>query len=298
MKAATKKSAFTLTELLVVIGIVAVLAAVLLPAHAKSRDKAQALTCISNNKQLVLGVIMYANDSQGLLPPNGDEDGDGTYWIIGDMQSPQDSRDRSYLTNSAGNKLAPYTGSNMDIYRCPADRTGYSFPGVVYLRSRSYSMSYAVGTVGGANSSVIPNGAPSVGLWLDGPPSTVSPASDHWNTYGQIATIAAPGPANVWIFADEDEYSIRIGSFGVCMNSPSVNGQPTSWVNWPSTRHGYSASFSFLDGHAEVHQWLDSRTRNINHVKGPNSWGTAANIVAQPNNPDIEWLQSHTTAHK
>ena len=160
-------------------------------------------------------------------------------------------------------------------------------------------MSLAVGTIGASNT--YPDGLPSAGAWLDGLPyGSSSLPSDHWNTYGKITTVAAPGPANVWIFADEDEYSIGMASFAVCMNSPAVNGQTTPWVSWPATRHGFSASFSFLDGHAEIHPWQDGRTRNVNHVKAPTAGqsGSSANIVAQPNNPDIAWLQSHTTALK
>src|SRR5712691_13462423 len=53
---------FTLIELLVVIAIIAILAAILFPVFAQARDKARASTCLSNIKQLSLGVLMYAQD--------------------------------------------------------------------------------------------------------------------------------------------------------------------------------------------------------------------------------------------
>lgn len=64
-----KRTAFTLIELLVVIAIIAVLAAILFPVFAKAREKARQTSCLSNNKQLTLAVLMYAQDYDETLPP-------------------------------------------------------------------------------------------------------------------------------------------------------------------------------------------------------------------------------------
>src|SRR5205085_170113 len=65
-----ERFAFTLVELLVVIGIIALLIGFLMPALTRAREQSKATVCLSNMRQIGLGVVMYANTNRGYFPQN------------------------------------------------------------------------------------------------------------------------------------------------------------------------------------------------------------------------------------
>src|SRR5205085_175582 len=78
-----RNRAFTLIELLVVIAIIAILAAILFPVFAQAREKARAITCVSNMKELTLGWLMYVQDYDEANPMTAqccDSKGSQMYW--------------------------------------------------------------------------------------------------------------------------------------------------------------------------------------------------------------------------
>lgn len=73
-----KVRGFTLIELLVVIAIIAILAAILFPVFSQAKESAKKSTCLSNTKQLSLGILLYAGDSDDVLLPT--QNGEGILW--------------------------------------------------------------------------------------------------------------------------------------------------------------------------------------------------------------------------
>src|SRR5258707_10293439 len=65
------RRAFTLIELLLVIAIIAILAAILFPVFAQARDKARQASCLSNMKQIGMGAMMYSQDYDEIMPETG-----------------------------------------------------------------------------------------------------------------------------------------------------------------------------------------------------------------------------------
>jgi len=129
------RSGFTLVELLVVVGIIAVLVSILLPSLSRARESAKQVQCLSNLRQLGNAFIMYTNDNKGSFPRPGVGT---TAWVFEDWIYWEDLPTRR-LEDSA---IGKYVGKpfSPNVFRCPSDDMNAHTNKYVY----SYSVNYMV----------------------------------------------------------------------------------------------------------------------------------------------------------
>jgi prepilin-type N-terminal cleavage/methylation domain-containing protein len=285
----SQRGAFTLIELLVVIAIIAILAAMLLPALGRAKLKAQGVQCLNNGKQMMIAWKMYAGDFNNLLAPNEDTSAlDACVWIKGNAGDLPDAINTTLLTDARNNVLAPYTGSNAKIYKCPADPGATDLPPAARSQTvRSFAMNQAVGTVcgrfrSGGGGHGVPN-LPTSGPWLDGGHGHV--AGTTFRTFGKDSDFAKASAT--WVFIDEHHNSINDAGFGHPGPLPATGGAPSRWVDWPGTYHGKAGGLSFADGHSEIRKW-----KGLTYP--PNGLLSSTPVTPQQRG-DWEWLAERTS---
>lgn len=215
-----KEKHFTLIELLVVISIIAILAALLLPALSRARDTAKMIGCVNNLKQLGLSVNSYAADNSEYIPYSFHASG-GNQTTWDDLLSGYDGRNLSDTQKLA--QLAPGSA----LYVCPSDN-------MVRAANRS-PRSYAINRGNNAGSGAAPGDGPA-GVW--GVASNL-PWSVKINRVAQ--------PSNLIVLAEYIRNINYLGNASGChLDSPD---NITALCIIP--HHGRT-SFLFLDGHVNV----------------------------------------------
>lgn len=209
-----------------VIAIIAILAALLLPALSSAKQKAWQVACLNNHKQLALAWSMYKDDNRGLLviddPVTGATLGGTNYpsWVYGDMAVATDATNATLIQMG----LLYNDANNPGIYHCPADKTTSHL--------RSYSMQSQLA------------------FYENGAPATADPL--HPPMYSENQIRETP-PSATLVFLGESPATINDGYFAA-----NVTGD--TWADAPAAWHSHGCNFSFADGHAEHWRWMDPRT--------------------------------------
>jgi prepilin-type N-terminal cleavage/methylation domain-containing protein len=282
----TERNGFTLIELLSVIAIVAILAAILLPALSSARERSRGIYCLNNTRQLTLAWQLYADDHEGALPYNmgmaGSSFRTNVNWV-NNVMTWDLSSDNTNLATITQASLGPYVAGETAVYHCPSDQTLSAVQSAAgwNQRIRSYSMNALVGN-------------PGIAL--------VNGVNIHDPDYRQFLKMEQiPTPTEIFVFLDEQPDSISDGYF--VNNDPASGSGPggwsygpttvagSEWLRMPASYHNRSAAISFSDGHASLHHWLKPTT----YLPATPTAYLPVQIPSTPagEDTDFEWVMSH-----
>ena len=259
-----RRKGFTLIELLVVVAIIAILAALLLPALGSAKQTGWQAACLNNQRQLNVAITEFAGDHEDRFPYASAWRNEPTgmwAWVADSMSGNGvwGESERPLFWSP----LKDYTG--VRIFRCPGDKSTSAgwFNPAKKLRPRSYSMNLFVGGWSGWP-------------WLQD------------NQYKVHHTYADVGfSSQLFTFIEMPAQSINAGNFRV---APTLKGGESFFSqDWPGVYHNNGSVVSFVDAHAEFRRWLEQDTINISaEAKDPT---TNKDKIVSPNNRDLAWLR-------
>jgi prepilin-type N-terminal cleavage/methylation domain-containing protein/prepilin-type processing-associated H-X9-DG protein len=207
------KRGFTLIELLVVIAIIAILAAILFPVFARARENARRASCVSNVKQIMLGVMQYTQDYDEKYPPS--------YTYTPAISGVWYTYTQPYLKSA-------------QIFKCPSDSNNDLATMSALGDGNGYVVSYAANFYLGGD---IPVSIASLSS-VQSPSTTVYMSDAGMQADGDNGTVRAASP-------------IKNGGLRLLIDSSIAAGTNGDWMG-PNPRHLETAVVGFADGHVKA----------------------------------------------
>lgn len=251
-------TAFTLVELLVVLGIIALLVAILLPVLRGAREAARTSSCASQQRQLgAIAMSAYLVDTHGYLPPAGERGGPDDHFSWDDRLARGGYDSRSITRAQAGAaELANNLDAGVEVYQCPSDagpRLGFS-PAKPLFRSYAMNDGYQSNIIGVSSGASWPDNTAGTnarqcwGVTWDaggGPAWSVQPDLEIEDPSWTIVLTDRPRSVNFSVMGKTGASTQR--NPGVQLRTTPPGVPPAPWHG-----SGNAMNYVFADGHVET----------------------------------------------